>query len=76
MTEIVVSASSDALANGWTYNGTGANWYGEKQTQCGGKLCVVASASADLWAAMTSSEYSQERVGTHGPKSTSFPGHI
>ncbi len=76
MTYITVSTSAEALANGWTYNGAGSNWYGEKQTQCGGKLCVVGAVSADLWAAMNSVEYNQENFGTHGPKSTSYPGHV
>lgn len=71
-----IATSADATANSWTWTGSGSNWWAEKRTGQQGKLCVAAATSAALWGAIQSVEYGQESFGTHGPKSTSFNGHI
>ncbi len=76
MAYITITTTAHAAANGWTFHGSGVNWYGEKATGNGGKLLAVAAASADLLVAMNTTEYYQENFGTHGPKNSSFPGHI
>lgn len=62
--------------SGWVCNGTGSNWYAEKPVQCGGKWLAVASTSDTLINAMNNIEYNAEGFGTHGPKSSSFNGHV
>lgn len=76
MAVVTITSFADATGSGWTPLGSGTNWYAEKQVQCGGKWLATSSASADLITAMQNIENAAESFGTHGPKSTSYPGHV
>lgn len=56
--------------------GSGTNWFAEKQVQCGGKIVCCGAASAQLITAMQNNEIDQESRGTSGPKNSAFNGHI
>jgi len=77
MAVVAIDSISGATASGWNVPGRVANnWFAEKAVQCGGKWCAVGSTSAELVTAMQNIETLGELAGTHGPKHTSFNGHI
>lgn len=77
MAVVTVDSISGATASGWNVTARAANnWAAEKPVQNGGRWQTVGSTSDGLVVAMQSLEYVGEGFGTHGPKSTSFPGHV
>lgn len=76
MAVVTIDSASAAAGSGWNVQGSGSNWFAEKACQNGGKHLAVAATSAALITAMQQVEVNAESFGVHGPKHTSFPGHI
>lgn len=77
MAVVAIDSISGATASGWNVASRVANnWFAEKPVQHGGKWVAVGSTSAELVTAMQSEETVGESFGTHGPKHSSFNGHI
>lgn len=54
-----ITSNTDALGAGWSFNGSGSNWYGELPVQCGGKIVACGATSAALITAIQQAELNQ-----------------
>lgn len=72
-----VTSQADATSQGWTFLGSGSNWYAELPVQCGGRAVACAATSAQLITAIQQVEIQHGHQGGHtSPQDPAWPGHI
>lgn len=80
MATVSVATQSDATSSGWSFNGSGDNWWAEKRCQLEGKFLAVAATSSALLTSIQQVENHHGRLGANSPEfdknAGTFKGHI